>query len=98
MIANAMSDQTADAPDDLSRCTVAELSAIAFSSITDVVSVKNGVVTVKDLAGLTTAQRAAIAEVYQGKDGSVRVRMHDKAAALDELLKRCPVDDGDDEG
>ena len=73
---------------------LAELGRIAFADIRDVVTIRNGkaVVAVDDLAKLTPAQAAAIAEIAETKDG-IRVKMHGKIAALTELAKRLIPED-----
>lgn len=64
-----------------------ELAAIAFTDATDIVSVKQNTVFVKNTADLTEVQKKAIAGIKQSKDGAIEVKMNDKKAAL-ELLGR----------
>ncbi len=79
---------------------IAELVKVAFVNITDVVewgtSVPlkneatgavesvNGIV-LKDSSGLGAAAVAAISEISQSKDGSLKVKLHDKLSALEKL-------------
>ena len=63
-----------------------ELARIGFSDVTDVVSFTNKRVTLKPSAELDRDVTAAIAEVQQTKDG-VKLKFHDKRAALTDLAK-----------
>lgn len=64
-----------------------ELAAIAFVDVTEIVSIKQNTVFIKNTDALTDAQKKAIAGIKTAKDGSVEVKMNDKRAAL-ELLGR----------
>ena len=70
---------------------VDEIARLAFASVGDVVSWDvNGKVTVKDSDSLSPEVLAAVSEVSNtaGKDGdSLKVKMHDKLAALNTLAK-----------
>ena len=63
-----------------------ELARIAFADITDVIQIKGGEVTVTDTAKLSEGQRAAIAAIEENKSG-LKIRMHQKAQALESLAK-----------
>ncbi len=65
---------------------LAELARLGFADITQALSVKRGKVTVKDTDTLPADLRAAISEISQSRDG-VKVKFHDKVAALDKLGK-----------
>ena len=70
---------------------IKELEKLAFSNITDVLQIKGGRLKVKDTEDLTSAQRAAISEISQTdtkEGGSLKVKMHEKRAALVDLGKR----------
>ena len=64
-----------------------ELGRIAFAQTPDVVSVKDGTVKVEDTDLLSEDQTAAIAEIAQNADGSLRVKMHSKTQALTLLAR-----------
>jgi phage terminase small subunit len=65
---------------------LAELARIGFSDITQAVKIKGGKVLVADTDALPRDLRAAISEISQGRDG-LKVKMHDKRAALESLGK-----------
>ncbi len=65
---------------------LAELSRLGFSDIADVVSIKGGKVHVADTDSLSRDVRATISEISEGRDG-LKVKFHDKVAALDKLGK-----------
>ncbi len=64
-----------------------ELAAIAFTDVTDIVSISNGNVRVKDTSVLTDSQKKAIAGIKVDKFGNIEIKMNDKESAL-ELLGR----------
>jgi len=67
-----------------------ELKCIAFSDMRRFVSWGPGGVTLKDAAGLTDEEAAAVAEVWQAKggtDGRLGVKLHDKLRALHKLAR-----------
>ena len=72
---------------------LAELSAIAFANAGDYFAWGPQGVALKDSAGLTVPQRAAVAEVAETKPGprggagTVKIKLHDKLAALDRLAR-----------
>ena len=70
---------------------LAQITAIAFSSIGDVMSWGPNGVTIRDSSELTAVQIASISEVTSitSPNGKVRVRVkfHNKMAALDSLVK-----------
>ena len=76
---------------------LAQITAIAFSSIGDVMSWGPNGVTIKDSSELTAAQIASISEIASTTlpNGKVRVRVkfHNKLAALDSLVKILLLDD-----
>ncbi len=59
-----------------------ELALIAFADTTKVVRVAHGVVYVTEDSELEDDTRPAIAEISQSAVGAIKVRMHDKVAAL----------------
>lgn len=63
-----------------------ELAAIAFARATDFAEVKDGLVIIKDTAGLSEKQIKAIAGIKEGKFG-IELKLNDKEKAL-ELLGR----------
>ncbi len=75
---------------------LAELSRLGFSDIADVVSIKGGKVYVADTDSLSRDVRATISEISEGRDG-LKVKFHDKVAALDKLGKHLGLwkDTGD---
>ena len=64
-----------------------EFRRIAFAQTTDMVTLKDGFVVIKDTASLTTEQKSAISQIRQKKDGELEVRFYDKQKALDSLAK-----------
>jgi phage terminase small subunit len=65
---------------------LAELARLGFSDVTEAVQVKNGKVVIKDTDELPADLRAAISEISQSRDG-LKVKFHDKVAALEKLGK-----------
>ena len=65
---------------------LAELARIGFADITETIKIIDGKVKVADTATLSADCRAAIAEISQGRDG-IKVKLHDKRAALENLGK-----------
>ena len=65
---------------------LAELAAVAFSNVTDIATIKEGVVFIKDTEELTEMQTSAIASIKEGRNG-VEVKMNDKIKALELLGK-----------
>lgn len=65
---------------------IQELATIAFSKVTDYVTVQDGVVKVENTDNLTEEQIRAIAGIKEGKFG-IEVKLNDKEKAL-ELLGR----------
>jgi phage terminase small subunit len=65
---------------------LSELAKIAFTDLTDIISIARGRVTVRDTNELTPEQRGAIVEVNESLHG-MRIKLHDKKGAL-ELLGR----------
>lgn len=89
-VAQAISVLIAQNSGATSSRLIEELGKLAFSSITDVVKVKNGQVIVTDTDDLTPDQRASIAEISEtvGEGGrTIKVKLHDKLSALDKLAK-----------
>ena len=74
-----------------SNRVLAQIAAIAFSSIGDVMSWGPNGVTIRDSSELTAVQLASISEVTSttSPNGKVRVQVkfHNKMAALDSLVK-----------
>jgi phage terminase small subunit len=65
---------------------LAELARIGFAKATDVITIKDGKVIVADTESLSPDIKAAISEISQTRDG-LKVKMHDKRAALENLGK-----------
>lgn len=77
---------------------LSELSALAFTDITDVVEVKGNKVVVNDLDDLTPEQRKSIKKItYKerenkyGTNTELIVEMHDKQRAIDTLCKHLGI-------
>ena len=71
---------------------LAEYARIAFADITEALERDaKGLVTVRDLRELSPDLRAAIAAVTVTRDGTVSIKMHSKAAALDALAKHLSL-------
>ena len=69
---------------------VNEIARIAFSKMPDFARVEKGALVIVDTNQLTEDQQAAISEISEttGEGGrTVRVKLHDKLAALDKLAK-----------
>lgn len=66
---------------------IEELAALAFTNLTDIVTVRRNTVLVKDTDDLTAAQKKAIASIKETVSGGIEVKLSDKRAAL-ELLGR----------
>jgi phage terminase small subunit len=63
-----------------------EIARIAFSDVGRLLETTDGEVKVKNLASLSAADRAAIARIVVTK-GRIDVRLHDKRAALLDLIR-----------
>jgi phage terminase small subunit len=63
-----------------------EFARVGLANITDIVTIKDGQVSVADTDGLSDDTTAAIAEIRETKEGLV-VKMHGKAQALENLAK-----------
>ena len=64
-----------------------ELWRIATADIRDVCEIEGGEIYYADTADMTDAQAAAISEITLDKDGKVKVKMHNKIAAIDQIAK-----------
>ncbi len=69
-----------------------ELANIAFADLRDIVTIEGGQMRVRDTADLTRQQSAAISEISETNAG-LRVRMHSKVAALENLGKHLGLID-----
>ena len=69
-----------------------EVAKIAFADITDIVTIEGGQMRVKDTAELTQQQSAAISEISETNTG-LRVKLHSKVAALENLGKQLGLID-----
>ena len=65
---------------------IREYARLAFSDISDLVTIEGGVVKVRDTAELTEDQRVAISEISETANG-LRVKAHSKTTALEALGK-----------
>jgi phage terminase small subunit len=65
---------------------IAELARIGFADITEMVSIERGRLKMKDTKDISPDLRAAISEIQKGKTG-IRVKLHDKIAALQHIGK-----------
>lgn len=63
-----------------------EYGRLAFSDVTEVVSIERGVVKIKDTDEIPKDTRLAIGEISESRDG-IKVKMIDKKGALDSLAK-----------
>lgn len=89
-VATAISALLAERSGATESRIVEELGKLAFSDVIDVVRVENGCVIVTDTDKLSADQRASIAEISEtiGEGGrTIKVKFHDKLAALDKLAK-----------
>ena len=66
---------------------IREYAKIAFSNITNFMTVSGGQVAVRDFSELSEADTSCISEISEAKDGTVRLKLHDKKGALDSLSK-----------
>ena len=66
---------------------IIELMRIAFADMRDYAQIRSGVVTITDTDQLTPEQAAAISEIEQKADGTLKVKLHSKQSALDSLAK-----------
>ena len=104
--------QRAKEHDITAERVLGELARVAFASITDVVAWKTVKLThpetgqelyvpavdlAADSADLDPAIRAAVAEVSLSKDGTFKVKMHDKLVALDKLSRHLGLFEKDNE-
>jgi phage terminase small subunit len=74
---------------------ISEVAKIAFANLTDIVELKNNSLTIKDTSEISDRAKSAlqsitVSERYteEGKVCTVQVKMHDKLAALEKLMKR----------
>jgi phage terminase small subunit len=74
---------------------ISEIAKIAFANLTDIVELKNNSLTFKDTSEISDRAKGAlqsitVSERYteEGKVCTVQVKMHDKLAALEKLMKR----------
>ena len=78
---------------------VSELEDISFSSVGDVLDIKDGFVSVKNTDDWKDTAKASVSRVRLGKDGmAAEIIMHDKIRALDLLSKICGYQDKDSGG
>lgn len=89
-VATAISALLAERAGATGSRIIEELGKLAFADVTDIVKVKDGRVIVTDTDQLSPDQRAAIAEISEtvNENGrTIKVKMHEKGAALDRLAK-----------
>ncbi|MFS8368431.1 terminase small subunit [Acetobacter oryzifermentans] len=76
-----------------------EFARIGFSDVTDIVSVKDGQVVVKDTDDVSDDARRAISEISESinesGDRTIKVKSHSKIAALTALAKHLGLDKSD---
>lgn len=70
---------------------IRELSSIAFGKATDIIEVRDGVVYVANTEELPEEQKRMISEISQGKEGEIKIKMHDKVQALEKLCKHLGI-------
>jgi phage terminase small subunit len=75
---------------------VAELAALGFADIRQVITWAAGDVTLQDAASLPPAVAAAIAEIKQTKDG-LQIKLHSKLGALQGLAKILKLEEDPDD-
>ena len=64
------------------KACISELMALSFSSITDVLSIEDGKVSIKNSAQWSDNAARAVESVRVGKDGSLSIKMHSKPSAI----------------
>lgn len=74
---------------------ISEIVKIAFANITDIIELRNNALIFKDSADLSDRAKSALQSIRvteryteEGKVCTVEVKMHDKLAALEKLMKR----------
>ncbi|MBD2364583.1 terminase small subunit [Anabaena minutissima FACHB-250] len=74
---------------------ISEIVKIAFANITDIVDFSDKSITIKSSANLSDRAKSALQSISfteryteEGKVTTVQVKMHDKLAALEKLMKR----------
>ena len=66
---------------------VREFGKVAFTNLPGIVNAQGQVLSLEDFDNLSPEQQAAISEVSQSKDGSLRIKLHPKLSALESLAK-----------
>lgn len=89
-VADAIDKALAERPGITRARIVEELGRIAFANMGDYVTVQNGRVNVIDHSKLTSEQLSVLSEIAETtteSGGSVKIKLHDKQAALVQLGK-----------
>jgi phage terminase small subunit len=63
------------------------LKLIAFSNITDFITVKNGKIRIKDISKLPPNTPTVIESIHQSKSSGIRIKLYNKLTALELLGK-----------
>lgn len=66
---------------------IREYAKIAFSNIGAFMKIVGGQVVVRDFDEMDEADTSCISEISEAKDGTVKLKLHDKKGALDSLAK-----------
>jgi phage terminase small subunit len=69
---------------------ITEIARLAFAKMPDYAKIQNGALVITDTADLTEDQQAAISEITETvteAGRTIRIKLHDKGAALDKLAK-----------
>ena len=72
---------------DLTRKWIKEVYHIAFSNLTDFVSWKNNIITLKNSDEIDESQSRAIIEISENKDNCLKIKLCSKERALDMIGK-----------
>lgn len=75
---------------------IKELSSVAFSDIFRLVDIDKGILRLKDKTQLKDIDTRAVASIsYDGKTGTIKIKMHDKLKALELLGKHLGLFEGE---
>lgn len=76
---------------------LSELARIGFADLRKAVDWSGGTVTLKDSTAIDDDTALALSEVSQGPNG-IKIKLHDKIAALDKLARHLGMFKGEGEG